>query len=299
MIIALDIGGTAIKVGQFNAQRELVHFQVHPHDGRLGGASLVQKVSTIIQGYSDFRAICISTSGQVNSETGTIIFANDNIPGYTNTNLKQRFEQQFHVPVYVENDVNCAALGENYFGAGKAYDDFICVTYGTGIGGAIILQNTLYKGANGIAGEFGHLLTHYDGLPCNCGRKGCYESYASTTALIKAAMQLDSSYHNGIKVFELYEKNQANIVSLVNHWINEIAIGLVSIIHIFNPPAIVIGGGIMEQQLLVNHVATRVNELIMESFSSVKIIKAELGNKAGIYGALSLLPKDVFQHSID
>ena len=299
MIIAIDIGGTAIKVGQFNAQQELLHFHVHPHDGRLGGASLVQKVCTIIEGYSDFHAICISTSGQVNSETGTIIFANDNIPGYTNTNLKQRFEQQFHVPVYVENDVNCAALGENYFGAGKAHDDFICITYGTGIGGAIIIQNTLYKGANGVAGEFGHLLTHYDGLPCNCGRKGCYESYASTTALIKASMQLDPSYHNGLKVFELYEKKQSKIVSLVNHWINEIAIGLVSIIHIFNPPAIVIGGGIMEQQLLVDRVASRVNELIMESFSSVKIVKAELGNKAGIYGALSLLPKDVYQHSIE
>ena len=295
MIIALDIGGTAIKVGLFNAQQELLHFHVHPHDGRLGGTSLIQKVSKIIEGYSDFRAICISTSGQVDSETGTIIFANDNIPGYTNTNLKQLFAQQFHVPVYVENDVNCAALGENYFGAGKAYDDFICVTYGTGIGGAIILQNTLYKGANGVAGEFGHLLTHYDGLPCNCGRKGCYESYASTTALIKAAMQLDPSYYNGFKVFELYEKKQANIVSLVNHWINEIAIGLISIIHIFNPPAIVIGGGIMEQQLLVDCVASRVNELIMKSFSSVKIVKAELGNKAGIYGALSLLPKDIYQ----
>ncbi len=299
MIIALDIGGTAIKVGQFNAQQELLNFHVHPHDGRLGGASLVQKVSTIIEGYSDFRAICISTSGQVNSETGTIIFANDNIPGYTNTNLKQRYEQQFHVPVYVENDVNCAALGENYFGVGKDYNDFICITYGTGIGGAIIIQNALYKGSNGVAGEFGHLLTHYDGLPCNCGRKGCYESYASTTALIKAAMLLDPSYNNGRKVFELYEKKQANIVSLVHHWINEIAIGLVSIIHIFNPPAIVIGGGIMEQQLLVDHVATRVNELIMESFLSVKIVKAGLGNKAGIYGALSLLPENIYHHSID
>ena len=148
MIIALDIGGTAIKVGLFNAQQELLRFHVYPHDGRLGGASLIQKVSTIIEGYSDFRAICISTSGQVDSETGTIIFANDNIPGYTNTNLKQLFAQQFHVPVYVENDVNCAALGENYFGAGKAYDDFICITYGTGIGGAIIFQNTLYKRAS-------------------------------------------------------------------------------------------------------------------------------------------------------
>lgn len=291
MIIALDIGGTAIKYGQFNEQKELLHFNVHPHDGRLGGASLVQKVFTIIEEYSNISAICISTSGQVNSETGIIIFANDNIPGYTNTNLKQLFEQKFHVPVYVENDVNCAALGENYFGAGKGYNDFICVTYGTGIGGAIILQNSLYKGANGVAGEFGHLLTHYDGLPCNCGQKGCYESYASTTALIKAAMQVDPSYDNGIKVFEMYEKKQGNIVSIVDQWLNEIAIGLVSIIHIFNPPAIVIGGGIMEQQILVDHVASRVNELIMESFSSVKIVKAQLGNKAGIYGALSLLPK--------
>lgn len=287
-ILVADIGGTSIKVGIFTEYGKIEMFNEFDTESKKGGPFVVGNLIEIFKGYDDFEAIGISTAGQVDSEKGSIIFANENIPNYTGTKLKEILEVEFNVPVKVENDVNAAALGEKYFGAAKNMDDFLCLTYGTGIGGAIFIDSKLYKGHNGVAAEFGHILLHHNGKPCNCGNTGCYESYASTTALIKNAQVLNNDYENGRIIFKEINAGNKELQYILENWIVEVALGITSLIHCFNPKAIVIGGGVMEQPLLIQLVKSKVMELTMNSFSDVEILKASLGNKAGLLGAASL-----------
>ena len=153
-IMVLDIGGTAIKSGLY-IDGELTDIRETPTEAQKGKAHVVNRAKEIITDYqqhSAFERIGISTAGQVDPVRGEIIYANENIPGYTGTKLKEIMEQQFHVPACVENDVNAAAIGESVFGAGKGYKEFVCLTYGTGVGGAIFTNGKLYTGSSFSAG---------------------------------------------------------------------------------------------------------------------------------------------------
>ena len=228
----------------------------------------------------------MSTAGQVDPVEGYIRFANENIPGYTGTRVREIIQERFNVPVTIENDVNCAAIGEGQYGAGKLYDDFICLTYGTGIGGAIVIDRQIYSGSAFSAGEFGHIITHAGGLACGCGFRGCYEQYASTTALVKNAMDINPNLSTGRKIFDNFHELQ--VKEIVNRWIDEIIIGLSSLTHVFNPECIILGGGIMN----VPYIIERFNDLffqnIMPSYANVVLKQAELGNNAGLHGAAYL-----------
>jgi glucokinase len=177
-VLAIDIGGTSIKICMTNKNGNISMYKEIDSEAMQGGPHLVDNLIQVIEEtYTEFEAIGISTASQVNSEEGTIIYANENFPNYKGMNLKSIFEDKFEIPVKVENDVNAAALGEKHFGAGQEFNDFLCLTYGTGIGGAIVIDSTVYKGLNGSAGEFGHLMLHPGGEKCNCGCVGCYEMY--------------------------------------------------------------------------------------------------------------------------
>ncbi|WNS76580.1 ROK family protein [Bacillus sp. DTU_2020_1000418_1_SI_GHA_SEK_038] len=286
-ILAIDIGGTSIKTGLCDEHGHFEMMKEYETLVRNGEGNVVEKLLKIISEFHNIDAIGISTAGQVNSEQG-YIYASENIPDLTGKRLKEIVEKKFHVPVKLENDVNAAALGEKYFGAGRDLSDFLCLTYGTGVGGAIVLESKLYKGHKGIAAEFGHMITHPLGHKCGCGRLGCYETYASTTALVNRAKEINKDYLNGKNIFAPANQDDPILEKAIQDWIFEVALGLTSLIHIFDPPTIIIGGGVMEQEKLVNRVSMKVKELILESYSDVSIIKASLGNKAGIYGAASL-----------
>ena len=145
-IAALDIGGTSIKSGIWDGKQTLELKEWDTNASR-GGACLMARAVAILHTYGDFDAIGISTAGQVASEQGSIYYANDNIPGYTGTKIRDILEAEFGVPVAVENDVNAAALGELYFGAAKGAENFLCLTYGTGVGGAIVIDGSIYPGS--------------------------------------------------------------------------------------------------------------------------------------------------------
>src|SRR5690625_1352524 len=231
--------------------------------------------------------IGISTASQIKMKKGKIPFANENIPNYTDTALKDIFEETFNTPVKVINDVNAAALGETHFGGGSKVNDFLCVTYGTGIGGAIVRNRQVYVGENGLAGEVGHMLLYPEGRSCNCGLKGCYEQYASTTALVREAQKINKNYQDGRTIFK-YLQIDTKLQKVYHQWIQNICLGLVNLIHIFNPATILLGGSIMEQPLVIHEIHKNTQACIMYSFSQVRIKQKKLGNKAGVHGPTSL-----------
>lgn len=287
--MVLDIGGTAIKSSVYE-NGTLSDIRETPTEASLGGAHVMERAKDIISAYGKdytFDRIGISTAGQVDPVKGCIIYANKNIPGYTGTPIKDMMEAHFHVPVAVENDVNAAATGEAHFGAGRGQRDFACLTYGTGIGGAMFVGGQLYSGSSYSAGEFGAIVIHPEKRrPAEDMFSGCYEKYASTTALVRRAMEFDDTLANGRIIFERME--DPAIRSIIDSWIMEIVYGLTVITHMMNPSCIILGGGVMEQPYVLDRVREKLSENIMPSFRHVKIAKAELGNQAGMLGAAVL-----------
>lgn len=284
-IAALDIGGTSIKSGVWDG-RETDGLREQATNAKNGGRYVMERAVEILRQYEDFDAVGISTAGQVNSEKGMIRYANENIPGYTGMKIRDILEAEFGVPVAVENDVNAAALGESQFGAGRDYKDFLCITYGTGVGGAIIMDKKIYTGSACSAGEFGGIMVHPEDSVYGEPFCGCYERYASTTALVRKAMAYNRDLDNGRKIFSRLDDSKVR--DIVNSWIDEIAYGLISVIHIFNPSCIVLGGGVMAQPYILEEVKKKTSARIMSSFRNVELRQAELGNRAGLMGAAYL-----------
>ena len=193
-------------------------------------------------------------------------------------------EKEFRVPVAVENDVNAAALGEAAFGAGQSFRDFLMLTYGTGVGGAVVMDGGIYTGGSFSAGEVGGMVVHGGQRDAEADIfSGCYERYASVTALVNAAGKLDASLTDGRHIFARIGEPQ--IRETVDSWIDEILYGLITLIHIFNPPCVILGGGVMSQTYIIEEIRKKLGKQIMPSFRDVVILPAQLKNTAGLLGA--------------
>jgi len=285
-VLGIDIGGTAIKIGIINEHGEILESRETPTLAKEGGEALMLKILKIIGEYNNLDRIGISTAGQVDFLKGRITFATENIPGWTGIEIKKRILQVYKLPIIIENDVNAAAIGEAFYGSGMGYKSFLCLAYGTGIGGAIIENGRIYKGAFGSAGEFGHIITHVGGKKCKCGGTGCYETYASTSALVESVKkELNEKYMNGKVIFDLLENGNLCVQRIVHEWLYEIIMGLVNVVHIFNPSLIVLGGGIMVRPYIVNYIKENLPKYLMINYRTVKVMAAKLGNNAGILGA--------------
>ncbi|MBR3818367.1 MAG: ROK family protein [Clostridia bacterium] len=288
-ILAFDIGGTEIKYAFCDENFNLTEKKSIPTNAHEGGKRIIERVVEIIKNCDGIDRIGISTAGQVDSKRGEIIFATDSIPGYTGTKIKEIIEAETGIPTAVENDVNSAAIGEAIFGAAKGVDSFVCLTYGTGIGGAVYLDNKLFTGASFSAGEFGHIVTHAGGRSCTCGGKGCYEAYASAKALVGDVAEKIGRNMNGREIFAEFDNPE--IRDVIDNWIDEIVIGLKSLIYIFNPLLIVAGGGIINEAYITDEVNKRLEDELMDSFRKVKVVKAIMGNDANKLGAAYLASK--------
>ncbi len=285
-ILVFDIGGTAIKYGVCAGGR-LLHSAETPTRAHLGGRRILETLNSLIAQETGYEAIGVSTAGQVNAAEGSILYANSNIPDYTGCQIRRELEARFHVPVAVENDVNAAALGEAVYGSGRDIPSFLCLTYGTGIGGAIIENHRIYHGSGYSAAEFGSIITHCDAkLAGSDFWDGCYERYASATALVNAARRYDTRLTDGRKIFQALD--DPRVMEILDRWTDELMAGLASLIHIFNPTCVILGGGIMSQPLVFQKIDERRGRFIMPSFNHVKIRPALLGNQAGLLGAYSL-----------
>lgn len=290
-ILTFDIGGTNIKYGICDENFKLIEKHSVPTEAQNGGQALIEKIIDIIETYDNIDRVAVSTAGQVDSEKGIVVYSTGNIPYYTGMMVKSLIENKTGIPTYVENDVNAAALGEAYFGAAKGEDNFICLTYGTGIGGAIFLDGKLYKGAGSSAGEMGHIIVHAGGRQCTCGGEGCYEAYASANALLKEVNKISDTPLDAFQIFEKKYFEKPEIRSEIDKWIDEIIYGLINIIYTFNPPLIVLGGGIMNEDYIIDLIDRKIYNRLMDNFKSVNIVRSKLGNDSGLLGAAYMASK--------
>lgn len=280
-VLALDVGGTAIKSAIVDEMGELYDVRETPT-----AKVIWEGITQIAKSYSCFDAIGISTAGIVDHHRGIVTFSSAALGYRDNEPLADEVREAIGVPVFVDNDVNCASMGEAAFGAGRGCDNFVCITYGTSIGGAVYINGGLYRGANNMAGEIGHFATHAYGRPCPCGKRGCYSEYASVTALVERAMTIDAKYTDGRTIGAslsdpLLEKE-------VQAWADEVCVGLAAVIHIFDPEKVILGGGIMSDPVFTEMIKSRLSEHIMPSYSAVEVEAAQTGNRAGILGAAAI-----------
>lgn len=275
-ILAIDIGGTAIKYALVNENNSISEFSEIPSEAKLGAEVLLKKVCGIIEEFSPlYDAVSVSTAGRVDSEKGKIIFANENIPNYTGTELARLISERFSLPAFVENDVYCAATAEANYGSGKGCKSFICLTVGTGIGGAVILDGKLYKGESLCAGDFGEMITGSDK----------FENLASTTALVKKIKLVTGKEMSGREIFSDENFSNSIIKSTVDAWIDELVKGIKTLMFVFDVPLFVLGGGIMNEKYVTDRIAKEIHSIDRENFKRVQIKQAFFKNKAGIIGA--------------
>ncbi|WP_163528946.1 ROK family protein [Halobacillus ihumii] len=287
---AIDIGGTSIKFGVVNEKGELSFHNAVPTDAHLGGPEVIRKVNQLcdqLMNAFQIDGISISSAGQIDSGNGKVVFATDNIPNFTGVQIEDMVRNHTGMPVKVENDVNCTALGEYWQGAAVEVDDFLCVTIGTGIGGALFLDGKLYTGARFSAGELGHIHLYPDGKPCTCGNQGCFEKYASSSALEEMVTSAFGHDVNVKSYFSLVKQGDAAALKIFDRWISDLTMGLCSLVHIFNPELIVIGGGITAQgEFLRSAIEDSLLPQIMPNHRrSLQVKLAEHYNQANLLGA--------------
>ncbi|MHD0318211.1 ROK family protein [Fusobacterium sp. THCT1E2] len=296
-VVGIDIGGTMIKYGLISLDGKISAEGEIPTEAEKGIENLLKKISGIIEVYpkEELLGIAVSGTGQIDGNIGKVIGGNDIIPGWIGTDLVEMLEKKFSLPAVLENDVNCAALGEKWLGAGKEKKDFICITIGTGIGGGIVMNDDILRGDTCVAGEFGHIQIVKNGLECMCGKKGCYERYASATALVKMVKEKTGLKLNGKEIFERERAGESVFKEIVEEWIDYLTDGLSTITYIFNPSLIVIGGGVTKQG---DYLCERINKSLATKIGvnykkNLSIRFAELGNNAGMLGAVYLLLKKI------
>ena len=282
-ILAIDIGGTMIKYGLVSSDGKSLSTNKIKTEASKGLNNILNKIDNIFKGYKENNpvGIAVSGTGQINGMIGKVIGGNPIIPNWIGTNLVKILEEKYNLPAVLENDVNCVALGEKWIGAGKDLSNFICLTIGTGIGGGIILNNQLFRGENFVAGEFGHTLI----------KKGEFEQFASTTALIRLVKEKTGKILNGKEIFDLEKKEIVEYQEVISEWIENLTDGLSSIVYCFNPANIILGGGVIGQgEALINRIKNSLFKKIGLQFKEkLNIIQAKLGNNAGMIGASYLL----------
>lgn len=306
MYIGIDLGGTNIAVGVVTDAGEILAQDSVPTLAEREYPEIVKDMAMLCERVAkeagctmqDIKAIGIGCPGSIDRKNGIVSYANN--LKMDHTPLAAELQKYFDLPVQVENDANAAAFGE-YMINGEGVDHFIFITLGTGVGGGIIINKEIYSGFNGAGGELGHFTLVFDGEPCTCGNAGCWEAYASVTALIrqtKAAMEKnpDSLMHsivaqqgkvNGRTAFDAAKQGDKAAQEVVDTYVSYVAAGVMSMINIFQPEKFVIGGGISKEgDRLLKPIIDFVNQYGYNKYLEKTEIKvATLFNDAGIIGA--------------
>lgn len=307
--IGIDLGGTAIKAGVVDENFNVVcsHTQPTSYDFDTVIRDLAATAETVASKVglkvSDFPCVGVGIPSSVNPITKRLVFANNT--GWRDMPIGEELEKLLKVPVYIGNDANCAVIGETLAGAAKGKDSVVMITLGTGVGGGIILNGKLFVGGDGMGVELGHTPLGHDGNACTCGIVGCFESYASVTALINQARKAmeenpdsllckyekEKGELNGRIIFDCAHEGDATALAVVDQYEEYLAHGIGGLITTFRPEVFLIGGGLSAQgDYLLDAVNKKLSRYVYswDIIGAPPVIKATLGNAAGTIGAAYL-----------
>ncbi|MBE9169686.1 ROK family protein [Pleurocapsales cyanobacterium LEGE 06147] len=294
-VIGIDLGGTAIKLGSFLENGTSTESLMVPTPQPSTPEAVVEAIAAAIKQLNKNNrclAIGLGTPGPTDA-AGRIAKVAINLAGWQDIPLADWLEAKTGLPTIIANDANCAGLGEAWLGAGKKFKNLILLTLGTGVGGAIILDGNLFTGHRGAAGELGLITLNPEGPPCNSGNRGSLEQYLSIEAIRRAT---------GKEPVELGLLAKAGDIEAIMFWENYgklLGAGLASLIYVLTPEAVVIGGGIgaSAEFFLPATLAEIEKRVLLSSRVDLKVLTAELGNRAGIVGAAKLAWQLVAKHN--
>ena len=311
--IGIDLGGTNIVAGIVDKEFKIVAKLSTPTKADRASDDIVKDIASLCKNvclengisFDDIEAIGVASPGAVNNKTGVVEYS-CNLPFRSYPVVNELKKLTGKDDIYIDNDANAAAWGEAIAGAAKGSSHSIMITLGTGVGGGIIIDGRVESGFNGAGGELGHIVIEVDGVPCSCGRKGCWEAYSSATALIRmtnekiaecrengrASMLLDAERVSGRTACDCMRAGDEAAKEVYDKYIKYLASGLATIINIFQPEVISLGGGVSnEGQSLIDDLLPIVRKEaygggVIDDLPELRI--AKLGNDAGIIGAALL-----------
>ncbi|MFQ5861144.1 MAG: ROK family protein [Dehalococcoidia bacterium] len=311
LALAVDLGGTRTRCALVDPGGRMVEQAAQDTQAWLGQQAAQERLEACLHrlmaraGERPIAGIGVAAAGPVESATGAL-HNPPNLPGWDGVALKPPWEEQFHLPVWVDNDANLAALGEHRYGAGQGISDLVYLAVGTGIGAGVILDGRLVTGSRGMAGELGHMTIDLHGPRCACGNVGCLEALASGTAIARMAQERvaageqtlalalagnDPQRITGELVTQAAEQGDRVAREITEQAAQALGTGIVNILHIFNPALVIVGGGVGRAwHFLEPGIHQVVQRYAMRhSRDSLAILPSALQDDAGLLGAASLV----------
>ena len=309
--IGVDVGGTNLVAGLVDREGTILYKTGKPVDRALTAEQLCDAIADLAllacrQGGrepEEIEAVGVGIPGLVDNKTGMVV-QTANMP-FRDTPFRTRFQARWDVPVYLGNDANCAAIGEYWAGAAKGCSPAVVITLGTGIGGGMVVDGKLFTGFANSGMEVGHMVIYPGGQPCGCGNRGCWEQYGSATALIRMTREEmercpdsllwqlcggDLSQVQGRTSFQGAAQGDPASGRILERYREGLSLGLINLVNLLQPQVICLGGGISnaEDALLLDPVREQVEQGAYDKNTPVRVVRAALGNDAGVVGAALL-----------
>lgn len=302
VVIGVDLGGTNLRTALLSPDGKILDKHKEATRASDGWKKVVARLIDSIKKQHEsagrmgvnVAGVGVGAPGVIQSDRG-IVVKSPNFPDWNNLPLKDALEKALDLPVHIENDANAAALGEQWLGAGHGIGSMILLTLGTGVGGGIVLNNQIWQGADGMAGELGHMTVIPDGRLCGCGNNGCLEMYASARGIVQSYHERKHATASFTEVtselvYELARKGEADALAVMQGMGSMLGIGIANLINIFNPEMIVIGGGVKDAwPLFIDATRAEIRKRAFEvPAARTRIVESKLGDDAGMVGAAAV-----------
>ena len=311
LYIGIDVGGMSIKAGAVDEKGNILFKHSCPTGVERGYGAVIQDIAKLgisaakKSGHTmdEVKAIGIGIPGIMDQSTGIVPFCTNLM--WHDVPIIEEMKKYTSVPVFVDNDATVAGLAESVKGVSAGTKSSVFITLGTGVGGGVVMNGKIFSGAHGVATEIGHMVTVAGGLPCTCGKRGCWERYASATALIREGRRLcadrpDCALMQAVEgdimkitakhVIDLAKDGNEDCAAIFNRYVHHLAVGLSNLINVYDPEVIVLGGGVSHSgEFLLNAVRAALPKYVFfKTMPCARVELAQLTNDAGIIGAAML-----------